>query len=152
MHDESLYAERALRAGALGYVMKQERGKKVREAISRVLGGDCPQCGCRCAELVKGVDPETIKAKSRYTPNKTQSANSAPKVMPTPRARASPKLSNATDKPPTGFDANILKACAASLDAALTLSAATVAGLGAATDALQLEQALALSGIWVPHF
>src|ERR1700721_4610572 len=40
MHDESLYAERALRAGAMGYVMKQERGKKVREAISRVLGGD----------------------------------------------------------------------------------------------------------------
>src|SRR5580704_12223835 len=27
MHDESLYAERALRAGAMGYVMKQERGK-----------------------------------------------------------------------------------------------------------------------------
>jgi DNA-binding NarL/FixJ family response regulator len=40
MHDESLYAERALRAGAMGYVMKQERGKTVREAISRVLGGD----------------------------------------------------------------------------------------------------------------
>jgi DNA-binding NarL/FixJ family response regulator len=40
MHDESLYAERALRAGAMGYVMKQERGKKVREAISRVMGGD----------------------------------------------------------------------------------------------------------------
>src|SRR3954453_10643446 len=40
MHDESLYAERALRAGAMGYVMKHERGKKVREAISRVLSGD----------------------------------------------------------------------------------------------------------------
>jgi DNA-binding NarL/FixJ family response regulator len=40
MHDESLYAERALRAGAMGYVMKHERGKRVLEAISRVLGGD----------------------------------------------------------------------------------------------------------------
>jgi DNA-binding NarL/FixJ family response regulator len=40
MHDESLYAERALRSGAMGYVMKHERGKKVLEAISRVLGGD----------------------------------------------------------------------------------------------------------------
>lgn len=40
MHDESLYAERSLRAGAMGYVMKHERGKKVREAIYRVLGGD----------------------------------------------------------------------------------------------------------------
>lgn len=37
MHDESLYAERALRAGAFGYVMKQEANKKVREAIRRVL-------------------------------------------------------------------------------------------------------------------
>ena len=40
MHDESLYAERALRAGAMGYVMKHERGKRVLDAISRVIGGD----------------------------------------------------------------------------------------------------------------
>ena len=40
MHDESLYAERALRAGAMGYVMKHERGKRVLAAISRVLNGD----------------------------------------------------------------------------------------------------------------
>src|SRR3954465_6624514 len=30
MHDESLYAERALRAGAMGYVMKHEPGKAVK--------------------------------------------------------------------------------------------------------------------------
>ena len=29
MHDESLYAERALRAGARGYVMKREAAKKL---------------------------------------------------------------------------------------------------------------------------
>lgn len=40
MHDESLYAERALRAGASGYIMKQEANKKVREAIRRVLSGE----------------------------------------------------------------------------------------------------------------
>jgi DNA-binding NarL/FixJ family response regulator len=40
MHDESLYAERALRAGAMGYVMKHEPTKIVRAAISKVLGGD----------------------------------------------------------------------------------------------------------------
>jgi DNA-binding NarL/FixJ family response regulator len=40
MHDESLYAERALRAGAMGYVMKHEPGKTVRAAIQKVLGGD----------------------------------------------------------------------------------------------------------------
>ena len=39
MHDESLYAERALRAGARGYVMKSEAAKKVIQAIRSVLAG-----------------------------------------------------------------------------------------------------------------
>jgi len=39
MHDESLYAERVLRAGGRGYIMKQEGGKKIMEAIRQVLGG-----------------------------------------------------------------------------------------------------------------
>jgi len=39
MHDESLYAERALRAGAAGYIMKQEATEKVLEAIRKVLAG-----------------------------------------------------------------------------------------------------------------
>jgi DNA-binding NarL/FixJ family response regulator len=39
MHDESLYAERVLRAGGRGYVMKQEGGKKLMLAIRQVLGG-----------------------------------------------------------------------------------------------------------------
>ena len=39
MHDESLYAERALRAGAKGYIMKRETTKKVIDAIRRVLEG-----------------------------------------------------------------------------------------------------------------
>ena len=40
MHDESLYAERALRAGAMGYVMKQEPAKTVKTAVRKVLAGD----------------------------------------------------------------------------------------------------------------
>lgn len=40
MHDESLYAERALRAGAMGYVMKQEPSRTVKAAIRKVLSGD----------------------------------------------------------------------------------------------------------------
>src|SRR5664279_1792181 len=40
MHDESLYAERALRAGAMGFVMKHEPSKTVKAAIRKVLGGD----------------------------------------------------------------------------------------------------------------
>src|SRR5580658_9313792 len=39
MHDESLYAERAFRAGARGYVNKRETAQKTIEAIRRVLGG-----------------------------------------------------------------------------------------------------------------
>src|SRR5208282_5670848 len=38
-HDESLYAERALRAGARGYVMKHEATEHVMTAIRQVLGG-----------------------------------------------------------------------------------------------------------------
>jgi DNA-binding NarL/FixJ family response regulator len=39
MHDEALYAERVLRAGAQGYVMKHETSKSVLASIRRVLGG-----------------------------------------------------------------------------------------------------------------
>jgi len=40
MHDEALYAERALNAGARGYVMKRETTKNVLTAIRRVVDGD----------------------------------------------------------------------------------------------------------------
>jgi len=40
MHDESIYAERALRAGANGYIMKQEATERVLIAIRRILKGE----------------------------------------------------------------------------------------------------------------
>jgi DNA-binding NarL/FixJ family response regulator len=40
MHDEALYAERALRAGARGYIMKQEATDRVMTAIRKVLAGE----------------------------------------------------------------------------------------------------------------
>jgi DNA-binding NarL/FixJ family response regulator len=40
MLDESLYAERALRAGANGYIMKQEATDRVLVAIRRILDGE----------------------------------------------------------------------------------------------------------------
>jgi len=40
MHDEGVYAERALRAGARGYIMKQEATERVITAIRRVLAGE----------------------------------------------------------------------------------------------------------------
>jgi len=39
MHDEAIYAERVLRVGGRGYVMKQEGGLKLMEAIRKVLSG-----------------------------------------------------------------------------------------------------------------
>ncbi len=40
MHDETLYAERALRAGAQGYIMKEEANEKILAAIQRVIRGE----------------------------------------------------------------------------------------------------------------
>lgn len=40
MHDESIYAERAVRSGARGYLMKEVAPKKIVEAIQAVLNGE----------------------------------------------------------------------------------------------------------------
>ena len=40
MHDEQVYAERCIRAGARGYVMKRETAKNVIHAIHEVLSGN----------------------------------------------------------------------------------------------------------------
>jgi len=39
MHDETLYAERVLRAGGRGYIMKQEGPEKILQSIRQVLDG-----------------------------------------------------------------------------------------------------------------
>lgn len=49
MHDENVYAERALRAGAMGYVMKHEAGDRILAAIDQVLKGEVS-----LSERVKG--------------------------------------------------------------------------------------------------
>lgn len=40
IHDESVYAERALKAGAQGYLMKQESPDKIIQAIHQILKGE----------------------------------------------------------------------------------------------------------------
>jgi len=40
MHDEALHAERAVRAGAMGYIMKRQVAREVQAAIRTVLAGD----------------------------------------------------------------------------------------------------------------
>ena len=57
MHDESLYAERALRAGARGYITKQEGGAKLMQAIRQVLGGQIyvsERTSARIVEIFSG--------------------------------------------------------------------------------------------------
>jgi DNA-binding NarL/FixJ family response regulator len=57
MHDESLYAERVLRAGGRGYIMKQEGGKKLMQAIRQVLSGQIyvsEKMSARILELFSG--------------------------------------------------------------------------------------------------
>src|SRR5216684_1504478 len=51
MHDELLYAERVLRAGARGYITKHETSKQVMSAIRKVLAGEV-YLGSRMASRV----------------------------------------------------------------------------------------------------
>jgi DNA-binding NarL/FixJ family response regulator len=53
MHDESLYAERALRAGAKGYVMKAEATENVVTAIRKVLSGQIYVSDRMAAKMVR---------------------------------------------------------------------------------------------------
>jgi DNA-binding NarL/FixJ family response regulator len=55
MHDEALYAERCLRAGALGYVMKQEEAETVMRAVRSVLRGEV-----HVSEAVRGQMLHTL--------------------------------------------------------------------------------------------
>lgn len=53
MHDESIYAERALRAGAQGYIMKQEASEKVLLALRRILSHEIYVSECISNRMLK---------------------------------------------------------------------------------------------------
>jgi len=55
MHDESLYAERVLRAGGRGYIMKQEGGKKIMQGIRQVLAGETCVSAAISSQIVDSV-------------------------------------------------------------------------------------------------
>jgi DNA-binding NarL/FixJ family response regulator len=71
MHDEALYAERVLRAGARGYIMKQEGGKKLLQAIRQVLTGQIyvsEKMSARILEAFSGARPgETASPVARLS-------------------------------------------------------------------------------------
>jgi DNA-binding NarL/FixJ family response regulator len=55
MHDESLYAERVLRAGANGYIMKEEVSQNVVQAMRKVLSGDIYISDRMRQKILRGV-------------------------------------------------------------------------------------------------
>jgi len=60
MHDEMVYAERALRAGASGYIMKEESAVHLITAIQRVLGGGVYLSEAMSGRLLRSVsNPKT---------------------------------------------------------------------------------------------
>ena len=66
MHDEALYADRVLRAGGDGYIMKQEDPEEIVHAIRDVLGGHIYVSEEVLAGTTKG--PSKPAAPSRKTP------------------------------------------------------------------------------------
>src|SRR5258707_8463114 len=65
MHDESLYAERVLRAGARGYITKHEGGEKLMQAIRHVLSGQIyvsERMSAHILEYFSGGQPGTDRS------------------------------------------------------------------------------------------
>ncbi|MFO1447946.1 MAG: response regulator transcription factor [Opitutaceae bacterium] len=55
MHDERVYAERVLRAGAKGYIMKKEAAERIVPAIRSILGGGIYLSECMREKLLAGI-------------------------------------------------------------------------------------------------
>lgn len=65
MHDEALYADRVLRAGGDGYIMKQEDPEEVVNAIRDLLAGYTYVSEAVMAGRSSGKEPTAVSAKSR---------------------------------------------------------------------------------------
>ena len=64
MHDENLFAERVIKAGAKGYVMKQEGGEKLLVAVRRALSGQIYVSESVAARLLQNLSQTASKSKS----------------------------------------------------------------------------------------
>jgi DNA-binding NarL/FixJ family response regulator len=63
MHDEMVYAERSLRAGAHGYIMKSDAAQKILEALDHILSG-----GIYVSQRLTGL---LVNRETRVTKTKT---------------------------------------------------------------------------------
>jgi DNA-binding NarL/FixJ family response regulator len=64
MHDETLYAERVLRAGARGYIMKQAGPDKMLQAIRQVLDGQIYLSAKMSARILDAFSGRPLNASS----------------------------------------------------------------------------------------
>jgi DNA-binding NarL/FixJ family response regulator len=64
MQDESMTAERAVRAGARGYVSKQEAPRKIMEAVRKVLGGEIYWSEKAAAHIASKIASPSTKGRS----------------------------------------------------------------------------------------
>jgi DNA-binding NarL/FixJ family response regulator len=64
MHDEMLYAERALRAGARGYIMKQEPPEKLLEAVRQALNGQIYLSGQMSVRILHAFSSRRVQGAS----------------------------------------------------------------------------------------
>ena len=70
MHEESLYAERVIRAGARGYITKQEATRKIPVAIRQILQGNIylsEKVTAQIAARIAGNRPEPISTLDQLT-------------------------------------------------------------------------------------
>ncbi len=68
MHDEMIYAERVLRAGGRGYIMKQEGGETFLAAVRQVLSGQIyvsEKMATRILEIFSGRQSDNTKSPVR---------------------------------------------------------------------------------------
>ena len=65
MHEEALYAERALRAGATGYITKHQAADQIIQAIRRVLAGEVYLSERMTTSFLKSLTSAGVKSLSR---------------------------------------------------------------------------------------
>ena len=65
MHEEALYAERALRAGATGYITKHQAADQIIQAVRRVLTGEVYLSERMTTSFLKSLTSAGVKSLSR---------------------------------------------------------------------------------------
>lgn len=66
MHDEAVYARRALRAGASGYIMKSSSSAEIIEAVQKVLAGDIYLSPAMTTNMLRILTPAGAKNQAAH--------------------------------------------------------------------------------------